>query len=249
MRTRIIQCAVISLIFFVEASARAQSIDGPLETAKQGLQRHHISLDRISLVRALQNQDVEVRWLAAEQLAETHQQDATPDILHALQIERIPRARINISTSLAELGDPQGVEGLRRECEDANNPEYLRIDAARLVLLFQAEGCQDAVLEGLRPTKDTEPSIILEALSLLPQLGHMPGATLKHARTLAYEALKNRMPAIRAASSTAISSIGDRSSIHFLREAISAEKDLQTRTIMQRNLDALQQRERISQHK
>src|SRR5260370_37845053 len=78
---------------------------GTLSTAAEILTQRHISLTKDSLVEALRNDDAQIRYLAAVQLAEDRVKDAIPAIIQALEVERTPQGKVYIANALAEMGD------------------------------------------------------------------------------------------------------------------------------------------------
>jgi len=184
-------------------------------------------------LRALQNSDAEIRWLAAEKLGNDGNKSAIPEIEMALLHEKNTRAKINIATALVELNSSKGLEGLTAVCQDVQVPIYMRLDAVRHLQDFHAQGCPGAIIDGLRLGANSDPAIRLQSLSLISQLPTTEGSYLQEAKPLVSRELTDESPAVRAEASRSLAQIGDSSSLAALRKAYSLEEDKDVRRIMQ----------------
>lgn len=201
------------------------------------LQQHGISLTREGLVSALQSKDPEIRFLAAEQLAYAEEKDTIPDIRDALRREENPLAEVNMGYALAQLGDPNGFEALKRDCSKTQFQNHLRLVAARYLLDLDRDYCVGIVLDSLQ--NSSNPMDRMDALSLLPRFSHLSHNNIVRMRNLVLTALEDPTPAVRISAGEAISRIGAKSDEQYLGAAIDREGDDVVRSQLQSDLQRL----------
>src|SRR5260370_9412407 len=95
------------LVMFVGNYSLSAS-GGALPTVAELLKRHNVELTQSALVGALRNPDPEVRYLAAQKLAEDKAVETIPQIMDALASEKVPLTRMNIAFALAQFGEETG---------------------------------------------------------------------------------------------------------------------------------------------
>jgi HEAT repeat protein len=83
------------------------------------LAQYGVPLTKEGLLAALRSRDPEIRALDEEVLAYRRIKDAIPELFMLLITTYDPDERIRLADALAELGEEQGVETLRRYCDDA----------------------------------------------------------------------------------------------------------------------------------
>jgi HEAT repeat protein len=122
----------------------------PLEqhaTASVRLQQHGVLKSEVSSRYALHDDDSQIRYLAAWQLADEGAKDSIPDIAEALDVETDPWARVFIACSLVELADDRGIEALQRDCDDSTLPLEVRVEVADYLLVLKQPSCPEVVAE------------------------------------------------------------------------------------------------------
>lgn len=110
---------IILALFTVNAGFCQNSAlgsNGRLPTIEESLQRHNIRLTKPALVAALRSPDAEVRWLAAQELANIGANDTIAPISRALHAETVPGTKVNIAYALAQLDEQTGVAALQNIC-------------------------------------------------------------------------------------------------------------------------------------
>ena len=117
-------------------------------SARERLNNFGIPLAENSLLAALRNENAEIRYSAAWQLADQNAKDAIPAIADALAIERVSRAKAYMACALIELGDQSGVHALHGYCDDSNFPADVKLDVADFLLEIHEQSCPRAVVEG-----------------------------------------------------------------------------------------------------
>jgi HEAT repeat protein len=238
------------VFIFVAASALATrtfcqdtvsaSVGGPASTAGL-LKVHHVDLTTESLVRALKNPDAQVRYLAAEKLAEDNKREAIPSIAVALTAESAPAARVNIAYALAMLKDDRGVTALNAQCENSDIPGFLRVRAAGYLLNLHSESCLDSILGILESGAD--PDSQSQALSLLPEFHRASNEDSQRIFDLVVKGLAEQTPAVRIEASITLGRLRNTSAIPYIESAMGNEKDEAVRSQMQAAIEALQREE------
>jgi HEAT repeat protein len=238
----------IAMAFAVVASTLCQVSPsvrrgGPRST-NELLVEHHVKLTTESLVRALKSSDAEVRYLAAEKLAEDGVKDAIPSITEALSAEKVPGSRVNIAFALAQLGENKGAAALESECNNDNVPGYVRMRAVRYLLDMHMSGCLNAVLN-LAESK-VDPDSRIQAISLLPSFQHSSKEDSQRIFDVLVGALRDPTPAVRLEGSVALGAFGNTSAVPYLEGAINSEEDEVVRGQMQGSLEVL--RRQVNHH-
>lgn len=238
-------CLITALLLIGQCLLEAER----LPTVAEKLREHHIHLSKDSLISALSNANPEVRYLAAEQLAEDKATGAIHEIEEALAVERVPTTKVNLAFSLALLHDKSGAEVLKSACTDPSFPSHLRLRAASYLLTLKDDGCFSSILSALKSSND--PEIRIGALSLATQLSHVSERDLQAMYPFILSALDDPTPAVRLSAGDVLATIGDTAAIPYLEHAIAIEKDQTIRSEMQTGLKQLKdkQKEQESQNK
>lgn len=235
---------VLTLTSMISVSAIPQNgalaSNQSLTTIEESLQRHHIALTTTALVGALRSSDADVRWLAAQKLANDRASDSIPAIKKALAVERVPATKVNIAYAVAQMGEAKGLAALKSTCFDANVRGYLRMLAALYMLNLHNEECLSAAVTILQSKAD--PDSRVQALSLLPRFQNASVAYSRKISSLILVTLADRTPAVRIAASNALSTLGSTSAIPYLQRAIASERDEVVRSSMQTDLKKLRQK-------
>ena len=128
----IVICLLVSDISAQTASSQGE---GRLNAPGELLRQHHIALTEDALIEALGNRDLEIRWLAAQKLAENKATDSIPYIISALRSDRTPsRSKVNMAFALAELDSSEGYRILSEICIDTKVEPHLRLLASGYLL-------------------------------------------------------------------------------------------------------------------
>lgn len=220
--------------------------NGALPTVAEALRQHHIELTNEALVDALQNPDGEIRGLAAIQLAETKVRDAIPDIVSAVNKEKLPLTRANIALALTQLGEETGFSVLMSMCNDSGIPGHFRTLAARYLSDVNGGSCLDAVLSILET--DKEWSSHMAALDILPRFKNVSESDFRKMYALDVKDLTNQTPAVRLIASNTLVALGGDSAVADLQSAIAAETDEVVRTQMEADLRRLQEKQEKKDH-
>lgn len=222
--------------------ASAQSVgirDGRPPTTEERLKRHNVASNTPALVQALRNPDSEVRYLAAQKLAEDKNKDAIPEIIRALDSETVPATHINIAFALAQLGDDRGFTALSKSCDDQKIQAGLRVRAAGYLLNLNNESCLRAVMAVLQSDADFDSRML--GLSLLGRFHRVSDEDSKSMCAAAVQALTDPTPAVRISASTALVALGNPAAIPALERAVDSETDQAVKNQMKSNLERLQQ--------
>jgi len=210
---------------------------GRLLTFKQLLQERNIELTENSLVSALHNADFHIRYLAALVLAEDKEEDAVPAITEALDRENNPETRVNMALALAQLGSERGTDALRQLCSDPHLTPTFRVYAMKYLLDLGNESCLNASTSLLR---SGDPGARVLVLSQLPRFKNVSAADSQRILALVVAALSDRESLVRIAASHALVSLKDLSAIPHLEQAIAAEHDQGTRSVLEGDLHQLE---------
>jgi HEAT repeat protein len=236
-------CCFITILILIAPTNSGASQDtsgGHFATFKQLLRERNVSLTGEALVAALRNTDPQVRYLAALVLAEDKETNAIPAIADALATEKVPETRVNMALALAQLGDENGIAALRDDCSNSELAPSLRMYAAKYLLDLHSEGCLNSIEDVARSAKD--PGARILALSQLARFQHASEADSdKIIRSLA-TGLSEKEPMVMIAASHGLSAFGSLAGIPYLQRAIAAEHDRTVRSIMQADLQGLQQK-------
>lgn len=211
--------------------------EGTPPSVAQILSQRHISLTKDALVSALASDDPEIRALAAQQLAVEDAKDTVPAMVQTLEVEEVPRTKINIAFALAQMGNSRGYEVLRKGCSNAMLPISIRLASVSYLLDLQDESCSAAVILGYEQSSDS--STRVQALSLIPDFKKLSANESVAFRELLLNALRDRDPGVRIEASDVIRMRGDVSAIPALEAAISSENNVDVRTQMETELKGL----------
>lgn len=220
--------------------------NGPPITVAEALRQHHIALTNEALVDALQNPDAEIRGLAAIQLADTKVRDAIPDIVSAVNKEKLPLTRANIALALTQLGEDTGFSVLMSMCNDSGIPGHFRTLAARYLSDVNGGSCLDAVLSILET--DKEPSSHMAALDILLRFKNVSESDSRKIYALDVKDLTNPDLTVRLYASHTLVALGGDSAVDYLEGAIAAETDEFIRAQMEADLRRLQEKQEKKDH-
>jgi HEAT repeat protein len=220
------------------------SSNGRLTTVDEALQSHHIELTRPAVVKALRNQDPEVRSLAAQKLAELNATETVPAIMDSLVVEKKPAIRVNIAFALAQLGETRGFDALQDACRDPGTRPDLRVLAARYMrdLKHEDATCRSALVDMLQSPAD--PDARAQAASLLPRFQDLSPQESQKILQGVLKALEAPEPAVRLAASHALNEMGNKSAIPDLQKAVANEQDKSVRSQLQTDLQELQEKKK-----
>jgi hypothetical protein len=221
------------LLLSIAAASRGQT---PLPTAGQLLKQHKVSLTRPSLIAALRNPDAEVRYLAAQQLAEERASDAIPNIIKALESEKMPRATANIAFALAQMDVAQGVIKLKALCVNPRLKGQDRLLATQYLLDLQVQDCRNTIFEYLQA--DNDQSAKIQSMYLARRLQNSPDDAGQLVKLIA-ASLRDHVPAVRLAASDTLAALGNGDAVPLLEAAIDEETDESVRSKMRSDLQAL----------
>src|SRR5579884_3414783 len=230
MRTNV--SALLSLAILIGAPA----ISGPGVTFAQALAKHHIALSEASLLEALRNSDMDVRWLAASQLLTVnHDLDAIPSVEDALRREEIVHTKLNMASALAQAGDELGISTLYDACQDTQLDMSMRVRSAEYLLQLGNERCLETVIEAIEMTDESgNPREV--ALSLVPRFTHLSEADAERLTHAIVDDLASTDAALRAAGSHALAAWAKTSAIGDIERAIRNETNDTVRSEMQMDL-------------
>lgn len=211
--------------------------NGRLPSITEQLKKHGIELTETDLLAAIENKDGEVRWLAAQELAEMKDVGAIQAIENALSRESQPVSRVNIAYALALLNDREGITALQDTCSSSGTASWLRMRAARYLLDRGVEGCQEPLM-GLLAGSDDEGRV--QALSLLPLYHHIGKQQYDTVIHLVQACLAAESPMVRIAAGQALAQLGDIAAIPTLQHAIANETQEAISDSLRSNLETLQ---------
>jgi HEAT repeat protein len=231
---------ILILIVPATSSASQDTSGGHFATFKQLLRERNVSLTGGALVAALRSTDPQVRYLAALVLAEDKEPNAIPAIADALTTEKVPETRVNMALALAQLGDKNGIAALRDDCTNSELAPSLRMYAAKYLLDLHSEGCLSSIEDMARSAKD--PGVGTLALSQLARFQHASGADSDKIIGSLAIGLSDKEPMVIIAASHGLSAFGSLAGIQYLQRAIAVEHDGTVRSIMQADLQRLQEK-------
>ncbi|HKN24369.1 MAG TPA: HEAT repeat domain-containing protein [Candidatus Acidoferrum sp.] len=211
---------------------------GPLPTFGELLKRHNIQLTQPALVDALRNTDPQVRYLAANKLAEDKAVETIPAIKDALASEKVPWTRMNIAFALAVLGESTGFDALEANCRNHDLPAAIRTSSAGYMINLNHEStvCLRATLDLLESGTNGDR---IEAVSLLPGFHNLSKEDSGKVFMGLVEALHAPDPAVRVAAGRALADFGDTRGIAELGRAIEGEQEQVVRSQLEEDLKML----------
>lgn len=244
---RVTSCLVIVICMLVsDISAQTVSSqgEGRLNTLGDLLQQHHIALTNDALIEALRNRDLEIRWLAAQKLAEDKATDSIPYIIAALRSDRTTsRSKVNIAFALAELDSEEGYRTLSEICIDTKVQPHLRLLASRYLLIFGKQTCLSSVIDVLQMQADDD--LRAEALQLISRFAKVAGNDRNKIGEVIANYLVNESPTLRLNAAIALANVGDPAAVPALKAAIEREKEAAVRSQMEDDLRALERKARV----
>jgi HEAT repeat protein len=230
---------MLILLVMVAGGQSTPASGGAIPTVGELLKRHNIQLTQDALVGALRNSDPEVRYLAAEELAETKTYEAIPAIRDALASEQVPRTRENIAFALAQLGEGTGFDILEGNCRSNDASAELRTQSAEYMLGLdrQSIACLTALLDVLR-TGTT--GYKMQAASLLPRYRGLPTEQSEKVFASLVQALQTENPSVQIAAGRALADLGNRRALAELQEAVERARDEAIKQQLEEDLKILQ---------
>ena len=183
-----------------------------------------------ALRAALRDSAAKIRYSAAWYLADQNTKAAIPDIVVALEAERVPRAKAYIACALAELGDERGVQALHRYCDESDFPVAVKVDVANFLLELHQPSCPKAVVEGLAAG-------LLQAKVAVENFWEVSPSQYAELRALC---LNDPDRGVKSGIINEIRTLRDIAAIPDLESAISREPDKLLQERMQNLLNELQ---------
>lgn len=225
-----------SIVF---SNAKETAAQAP-PTIENALMEYHIPNTIPGLRTALKNPNPNIRILVASVLANDRDVDSIPMLREALENERVESVRLVLASSLATLKDWQGLDSLRKTCNDRDDTPTTRLLAANRLLDAGDNTCMVSVVDILGDKPDP-PSREL-GLQYLRRITFAPSFLLPKLQTILLNELRDTSPINRQYASECISVLGDANSIPALENAISVEKDQPTRLHLEENLKRIKAR-------
>ena len=218
--------------------------ESQLPTEAQILTQHHIGLTKGALLAALRNHDPQIRAVAARRLLIEGAKDGIPEMVEALETERVEWVKLQLAIALARSSDVFGgrvaFDSLHLMCNTPSFEMGARLAATLSLLeLDDLHSCPETVAEALQP--NTELSSRLTALQTVANLKELSPSESVILRTLVLQCLHDRDPLVRQYASTTLLMMGDQSAIPELAEAVSRESEPNTRDWMSNSLHSLKE--------
>ena len=248
----LLAAALLSFVAVVNAFPQeaAPKIEvGRIRTFEELLRNHNVELTQQGLLRALKSRDTDVRYLSAMKLAEDKVVDAVPAVKEALAAETVPRDRADIALALGLLGDPSGRDELKKMCADENFPPEFRLYAVGYMFdlgIERDKGCLQAAEEIVKLTDSANRTLSyrVTALELLVRFRNLSSEDRQAVFGLVLARLKDPEAPVRMQASSSLASLGDQDAIPYLETAITEEKDEVIRSVLNANLEKLQQKQK-----
>ena len=225
----------------IPTQAQLVSGEGPPPTPKQLLKRRGVSLDTNSLVAALKNKDREIRYLAAQELANDGIRSAVPALIAAVQSEGDLRTRINIASALAQLGSTRGFDVLRHVCMDQALNVEERLLTIQYLLNLNDQSCNKIALEMLKP--DSEAGIRVQAMHLLRRMTAISSAERLRALNLVHDSLFDQESSVKLTASDTLVWLSDKTAIPVFERAIADESNAEVASKLKTDLKRLVEKE------
>lgn len=175
-------------------------------------------------------------------LAEDKETDAISAITEALNRESNPETHVNMALALAQLGSDKGDVSLTEACTDAHLAPMFRVYAAKYLLDLGKESCLSTLESLVR--SGTDPGVRVLALSQLARFQDAGAADSQAVLDSVLGALSDKESLVRIAASHALVSLKSVSAIPNLKQAIVAEQDEGTRSILEGDLRELRENNR-----
>jgi HEAT repeat protein len=230
--------AVVNALLLVAFVAGYCGAQAP-PTIEQALKTKGVDTSQRSLLKALHSSNVEVRGLAAMQLAEEDDKSSAPALREALRNERDSSARLNIARALNRLGDEKGTEAMTDICSDASVPADLRLMAANEISPREGERCFGLVVQTLH---SDNPAEVQAALNYLNSVASTMPATTREQNLLSdglARAIQNSVPSVRQGAAACIGKYNVVDARAVLLEAEAKETDSNAKAAMHKALQQL----------
>jgi len=243
--------ATLANIILLAASMMGVQEPAPSQTGSVQLMRfgdllreHKIELTEPALIAALKNPDASVRFLAAMKLAEDKDLKSIPDVKQALSAERVPRTRVNLAVALGLLGDPGGIDELKKLCADKSFPPEFRLYAVTYTFdlhVDKDEGCLKTAEELAQLVTDDyhTSSYRTTALELLPRFRALTPEESQKILQIVVGRLEDPEPTVRMQAGQSLVVIGNPAVVPELEAALANQKDEAVRSTLQEDLDRL----------
>jgi HEAT repeat protein len=210
-------------------------------TIEEVLRNHNIELTKTALLGALRNENPEIRWLAAQKLAQAGFSDTIPEITDALRRDSgSTLSQVNIALALAKMGSTEGFAVLTSFCENAERAPERSLLAARYLLDLARFDCRARLIYLLQGHFDDD--VRVEAATLLSRFAAAPTEERKLAVSALISCLTDKSATIRLNSAIALANLGDPAAAKALSEAINREKESAVRSQMLDDLKALERK-------
>jgi len=232
---------LVLAVALVGSRPMTQDNGGALPTFGDLLKRHNIQLTQQDLVDALRNTDPEVRYLAADKLAEDKAVETIPAIKDALASEKVPWTRMNIALALAEMGESIGFDTLEDNCKNKGTSGNIRARSAEYLLRFNrgSAACLSGVLELLKGGSNGDRMLAAE---LLPRYHNLSREDSETVFTGLVEALHAPDPAVRMGAGQALADLGDTRGIAELERVVGGEQEDVVRLRLEEDLKILRKK-------
>lgn len=216
---------------------------GPLPTVAELLKQHGIQLTQPALVDALESADPQVRYLAAQQLAENKATEVIPTIIKALSAETVPWTRMNIAFALAQLGAPVGFSSLESSCRDRGVQEDVKTQSAEYLLILGRDSamCRSMLLEILQTGSN---GYRMQAASILSRSHSLSAEDSESIYVGLVQALHVADASVRMAAGSALADMGDSRAIAELTEAAAREPEQAVRLQLEQDVKILKEKPR-----
>ncbi len=233
----------LALTAGLEAQLTPARDNGRGRTLDEALRSHNIELTQSALVDALKNTDPEVRYLAAQKLAESKKTDVIPAVIEALASEKVAMTRVNIAFALAQFDNETGFRALEDGCSKGQlDPQTSVLSAQYLVDLHREDApCLNALLDIVQSESDSS-GYRIQAASILPKFPDLSSEDSQRVLTSLLKALDASHVSVKMAASQALADLGNESAIPALERAIANEHDEGGRSQLERDLLRLQSR-------
>ena len=202
------------------------------------LQRHNIELTQPALIAALKNPNPEVRYLAAQKLAEDKAVETIPLIVDAARSEKAPKTRMNMEFALAQFGEESGFAALEENCRSHASGIDARLQSAEYLLMLkrQSKVCLNAVLDGLQSDSD---GYKMQAAGILPGFHDLSREDAERVFGGLLQALGDSYPLVRLEAGQSLVRLGDARAVPELEKAIAAEPQQEVRWGLEQDVKRL----------
>ena len=192
--------------------------------------------------------------VTARELACKSRKDTIPDLINALETERVSWVKLDLAIALARMGDEAGFRSLRQSCDDAALEIGTRLIAAEFLLRLRNELHLETIAQALQPNitiggygaaEFEDVNTRLEALRMVRYLGGLTATESTKIEELVLNCLDDSDSAVRVEASTTLVMLADVSAIPVMEAVLSRESDDQTRRFIAYNPNALKTKKGI----